>query len=85
MKIQVLHSNQIRVILELNPTITSDEHPWSMNRTTEYENYYYHHHSRRKSATTNKKNVKVTPPPPPPAITTTMTVSVKNTFFNQNF
>ncbi|KAH9526573.1 hypothetical protein DERF_000648 [Dermatophagoides farinae] len=75
--IQVLHSNQIRVILELNPTITSDEHPWSMNRTTEYENYYYHHHSRRKSATTNKKNVKVTPPPPPPAITTTMTQQKK--------
>uniref|UniRef100_A0A6P6YL49 alpha-glucosidase n=1 Tax=Dermatophagoides pteronyssinus TaxID=6956 RepID=A0A6P6YL49_DERPT len=53
--IQILHSNQIRVILDLNPTITSDEHPWSMNQTTEYENYYYFKRQQQRSSTTTTK------------------------------
>ena len=40
------------MILDINPTITSDEHPWSMNQTTEYENYYFKRQQR--SSTTTK-------------------------------
>ncbi|KAJ6217301.1 hypothetical protein RDWZM_008458 [Blomia tropicalis] len=59
--IEVLHTNQIRVILDLNPTITSDQHPWSthrtLNRTGEYA-YYYENRSTigQASATFELKN-----------------------------
>ncbi|KAH9423355.1 hypothetical protein DERP_003634, partial [Dermatophagoides pteronyssinus] len=37
--IQILHSNQIRVILDLNPTITSDEHPWQPKNPDYVDDY----------------------------------------------
>ena len=43
------------MILDINPTITSDEHPWSMNQTTEYENYYYFKRQQQRSSTTTTK------------------------------
>ena len=89
LQIDVLHSNKIRVILELNPTITSDQHPWAahwnLNRTGDYV-YFYENQTTTTPVSTNQMMMMKSSSsswnnraalPSSPIITTTATDSAK--------
>lgn len=57
LKIKLLHLNQIRVILELNPTVTSDQYRWPLNNNDSnyYEQFYIDPGSSKASKQVSKK------------------------------